>query len=58
MTEGKVEGKAEGIAEGKVEERAEMVATLLKNFSVEQVADMFNFSKDYVSDIARRYGQH
>ena len=51
-------GEAKGRAEGREENRAEMVATLLKQFSVSQVADMFNFSEDYVSGVARRYGLH
>lgn len=43
---------------GEAKERAEIVAKLLKQFPVAQVAVMLDLSEDYVSDIARRYGQH
>ena len=51
----KEEGRAEGIAEGSERMRSDMVAKLLRQFSVDQVASMLSLSPEYVSDVAQRH---
>lgn len=43
---------------GEAKGKAEIIAKLLKQFPVAQVAGMLNLSEDYVSDVARHYGLH